>query len=98
MFAVYEAGGPIYAVGATARQAITEALQWLDGTKRRDIQAPHGERDIPGRLYVRPCSPAIARHAIQDDTGTLPYCIDHATGTLTERHEEKNPSCHLPLP
>ena len=59
--AIYRSGAAIYGGGATPEAAWQAARAWLDpDTTLEDIHPAVQRGEVPGALYLRPCSEAVA--------------------------------------
>lgn len=58
---MYPSGAAMYGVGATPEAAWQAAREWLDpDTTLEDIYPAVQRGEVPGALYLRPCSEAVA--------------------------------------
>ena len=94
-YAVYQSGFCIYGVGITPGAAIEDAQEWLDdgdkGTApgyitRYGLHGPTGSGEIHGEIYLRPCSPALARE-VKTVGGQRTFKLD-ASGILRLEENE----------
>jgi hypothetical protein len=78
VYAIYQSGAAIYGVGATPEAAWQAAREWLDpDTTLEDIHPAVQRGEVPGALYLRPCSEALAE-AVRAEGGAQSYTIDEA--------------------